>query len=58
MEAHVNDSTGRTWTLPEVASLATAQSALDQAAAAAAAAGLAAGGRAHPCLTQALRPAA
>jgi geranylgeranyl pyrophosphate synthase len=58
MEAHVNDSASRTWTLPDVASLATARSYLAEADAAAAAAGIDAAGRARACLTQAIRPAA
>jgi hypothetical protein len=58
MEAHVNDAASRTWTLPDVASLATARNSLADADAAAAAAGIDAAGRARACLTQAIRPAA
>jgi geranylgeranyl pyrophosphate synthase len=58
MEAHVKHPAGRTWTLPGVASPATAQRYLAEADAAAAAAGIDAGGRARARLTQALRPAA
>lgn len=58
MEAHVNDPAGRTWALPDVASLAAAQNALAEADALAAAAGIDGDGRVRAGVTQAIRPAA